>query len=1304
MKIITKNRTFLNFLISFLFLSQILAQEQPTIDQFMGVNLFWADPIEKAQCVGFVREFHDWTTDQNDSEFFGPVDGVVTQSVYPNECYTWSPTHSGVIDFDYFYNTLIEMGLVISPSMNNSIWPYAGYRDEAWPGVPENDDLDDVFTWDTVPDYGSTIIHKPVEWTWVQGLSPGDGVYALNDPSQDLTTSAPYAPRANWLYNYVARYGSGQSVTPYLQYCGTEPNTTSVGLIQYIESWNEPDKFWHKNPNEVNWAPETFFSPEEYAAMANCDYDGDEGNIVKLDINGDPIPAAPLGITRHYTQTQLDNGELRFVMGAPAIVARDEVGGNVCTPYIEDYDCSDPSTYQAFDFEGICQWNVWDDWIIPMKNHLEYLRDDDKFFFDVINVHHYSSSKDVSDDPPTYAPIWLCPEEDEMRFRMEWLYNKMVGEGWKENTDPTQNKELWLSEFGYDTGNDSENFPASVLINGLSPEDMHARWLVRSFLELAAAGVDRAVVHDLRDSAEDPNSLWDQVTGLLTNDGSPKKAWHYLYTMKNILTGFNYVDDLDSENCTFNKCDVISANECTRVYKFQNLDGETVWAVWSPTKEDITYNFNLELSTGTTAATGVRLTAGSINGIAEPLIHVTGNTFQVPVSEVPIFIIEESLTSPQCPGLAEVGVTCSSVSIDIQGLPGPTYDSYQVWYGQPAEVNDPDFSALGGEMTLFGDFSGSATSVAVTGLEPGTNYTIYVIPQTAFGIPNEFCFVNITTSTTEPICNIPLSEMAIDEIVGDGNMVDELFDEQSAMDLNGFCTSNPPQPSTPWLNFDLLENNVSQVEITLSESYIINQFYLFDIESSGLIIFQYSENGTDWFELTEYYTDAPINFSIETGKWVAVSDFEQPTNGIEYLRITATSASARLGELLICGQPVCEVLDINIQDANPDCSTVEVTVDNPNLCSDGSVTVTEQSDLSGGATAPITGNTANFPSTPLNYGDVLIPNITYYTSTNSSSQGVPFVTSNSGTGCINSVELGRPIIFGCTSQGFLVPPGYPANAKMQVWLTTVSSPFQSNEHPLVTHPDAVSQIVDINAFVGSYGYALLTGLTNGETYYGAYRYITLTESSVLHTTNDFTDFTFTVWGPVVYPGVDCGGAVSLVEDNCTITGAIKSNTLTNGQYEFSERATTSSTPTIGALATAIVEAEGADIHYEFQDTAQIKYLYWRWSDGTTTKPWEYIETDVDPCAPVVGERSETVSQQTSTKIYPNPTNSIINLICNDCIAISLYSIDGRKQAVQLIENHTGSHRFNIEHLPVGMYFLQVKNSISEVEVLRFVVQ
>jgi len=880
-------------LFSFLTLFSITAvnaQQQITIDQFMGINLFWADPIEDAQCVGFAREFHDWQTDQNNSDYNGPgkTGSASFASTYPSECYTFSPVHSGIVDFDYFYRKLIGNGMAVVPAMNNSIFPYTGYSDKSGIGG-ENKDGDNI-TFRVDPNTGrarlddkgkmfydtsSMITRKPVEWFWNPTKAAFETAKWVN-----LKESEPYVARANWVYNYMAKYGSGENVdAKQLKFCTTEDSDKiQQGLIQYIECWNEPTKWWN--------GPESQFSPEEYAAMANCDYDGDEGNIL---IEG---TKTPMGFTHQYTHEQLNEKAVKFVMGAPHQI----VNGPKC----KTYSCD--NKYKKFDPISQCDWNVWDHWILPMQKHLEYLRDDDAFIFDVINVHHYSF------DGMVINGTWISPEQDELRAKLAWLRHKMVQHGWKDNVDPNDDLELWLSEFGYDTNELTHRnsngpwFGPEVLVNGLTAENIQARWTIRAFLELAAAGVDRAILHDLtdsRDSKTNPVGAWDHHTGLLTNDGAPKEAWFYVYSMKNILAGYQFADDASSLNCDFTRCDADcgSSNKATRIYRFDHsTTDKTVWAVWSPTacpdfKE---YNIDLRMKTDVKNATGLRLVSASTQGAAVTLKKNANGTFKIPVSETPMFIVEEALEAPVCPSVKSLSdkATCNSVTVEVKSAYNKKYDSYQIWYGPLSKIKNPaapNFQALSGDVMHYGyGYSAEAKWYTVSGLSPNTEYAIYVIPETKGGIPPSPCYTVAKTSGTDIVCKIPLSAMTLKEIKGDKNGAIEIFDEQNL----DFC-SGVPTPSTQWIKW----GGASSVKVTLDQPYHLNNFYVFDQSSSGLLQITWSEDGVIYKPLTEYYTNA-------FNKWVVLDDFKTPKEGIKYLMITATSDKTRLGELFICGYPL----------------------------------------------------------------------------------------------------------------------------------------------------------------------------------------------------------------------------------------------------------------------------------------------------------------------------------------------------------------------------------------------------------------
>src|SRR5690606_21447427 len=103
-------------------------------------------------------------------------------------------------------------------------------------------------------------------------------------------------------------------------------------------------------------------------------------------------------------------------------------------------------------------------------------------------------------------------------------------------------KEVWITEFGYDTHPNSVQRAPSI--GQLSQDEVQGAWLVRSYLELAAAGVDRAAMYMLRDTENNNSGVQFSASGLTGNKNtnhSPKPSWFYVYTLKNALEGMIYV-------------------------------------------------------------------------------------------------------------------------------------------------------------------------------------------------------------------------------------------------------------------------------------------------------------------------------------------------------------------------------------------------------------------------------------------------------------------------------------------------------------------------------------------------------------------------------------------------------------------------------------------------------------------------------------------------------------------------------------------------------------------------------------------
>lgn len=254
------------------------------------------------------------------------------------------------------------------------------------------------------------------------------------------------------------------------------------------------------------------------------------------------------------------------------------------------------------------------DYIRAMKLWSDHYRNGD-FPWDVINVHHYSNNGGEQ----FAGTVGISPEDDGLKERMEEFvdYRNRYLPG----------VEVWISEFGYDTHpNSAQRAPA---IGTFSQEEVQGQWIVRSYLALAAAKVDKAMMYMLKDvDANSPTRY--NTSGLTASKDSlcaPKPSWFYVYTMKNHLAGTHF------------ETEIASGNPSVKIYKFvADSSSNAVYALWSPTSnQSSVQGYNLQLSAGETAAMWVELQVGNING-KQTILAVDNGAVNVDVSERPVFV------------------------------------------------------------------------------------------------------------------------------------------------------------------------------------------------------------------------------------------------------------------------------------------------------------------------------------------------------------------------------------------------------------------------------------------------------------------------------------------------------------------------------------------------------------------------------------------------------------------------------------------------------------------------------------------
>ncbi len=490
-----------------------------TLGDFIGVNAFIDDPTDKLAAVGNVREYHDWQwTDGN---------GDTSYPGYPNNQNSFS-LFGGSWDWDTYYGDLKAKGV-----------------------------------------FGYPVIQQGVPW-----LANG----AVPPVPADASTSAPasYAAHADEMFQYAARYGSTRVADGLLKLAAGQTRLSGLGLLEYIEDFNEEDAWW------VLGNGQPVFSPEVYAAMASADCDGDQGRMGKtLGMkNADP--------------------NMKCVMGG---LSGKGTPNTVWEQSIETY------------LDGMRAWAT------------AHRAGD--FPADVVNVHYYSFGPDSSGTANPRPAV--SPEDDHVKDVMARL------RAYRDANLP--GKELWLTEFGYDT--DPQSVLHAPALGSNSAEIVQGQWLLRYYLAVLAAGFDRAFLFVSRDScAEGDASCSTQfdTSGVATvgdagatGPWTPKPAYYFIATLRSRLASFAW------------RGEVPSGNPGVTVYTFKDTTSPRgAYVVWSPTSSaSVVHAF--ALATGSaTQATAVLLADQSPTG-TESTLTPTGGAVSLEVTETPTIVLVDTL-------------------------------------------------------------------------------------------------------------------------------------------------------------------------------------------------------------------------------------------------------------------------------------------------------------------------------------------------------------------------------------------------------------------------------------------------------------------------------------------------------------------------------------------------------------------------------------------------------------------------------------------------------------------------------------
>ncbi len=446
-------------------------------------------------------------------------------------------------------------------------------------------------------------------WQWDEGNT--DTSYA-GYPDHEIAWSPSWVSGAGWGWDFDKFYrqlkAAGIEVSPCLQGCAPY-------LVNY-----DPGRKNHKpvGAGDDPARPESYAAHASYLFQFAARYGGATLDPQRLKLRADQPVRSGLNLIRYVENC---NEPDKWWEGREGYFSPTELAAMCSADYDghrgvmgSDVGVKNADPNMKLVLGGLANPEL--EYLKAMQLWADFHRDGE-MPFDVINLHHYSNDAGGQSGKPT---IGISPEEDGLRERFQRIVD------WRDRFLP--GKEVWVSEFGYDTNPKSvQRAPA---IGTSSPDEVQAQWLVRSYLALAAAGVDRAQQFMLRDAnAENPvkfNSCG--LTNEKANGHRPKRSWYYVATLRHVLTGTRF----DRE--------IPSGNTRVRIYRFRSdkAPQRHVYAVWCPTAIEGKVNGSSLALPDASAVTLVTLQPKSTSG-RETRLSTDKGRITIDVSERPVFVV-----------------------------------------------------------------------------------------------------------------------------------------------------------------------------------------------------------------------------------------------------------------------------------------------------------------------------------------------------------------------------------------------------------------------------------------------------------------------------------------------------------------------------------------------------------------------------------------------------------------------------------------------------------------------------------------
>ena len=412
----------------------------------------------------------------------------------------------------------------------------------------------------------------------------------LEDGTYEPENPATYYTYASAMYQYVARYGNNDFITD-----------TAEGE-DHEHSWNK-------------WVTDENNNKIKHRTCKNCSAAQTQDLTTIRTLSGKQMG---LGYLKYIELGNEPNGGDQYNSMTPWQLAAhhsasyDGHEGTMGEGYGIIY--ADPETQVAMAGLAGCPTS----YIRSMAMWSKLNRQDGDLPFDIINVHTYCRSY-INVNGAQIA-VGSSPESFGLIESLQELID------WRDTYYP--DKQIWLTEFGWDTNEDYLTEQSSHSYGEYTSRQVQAMWMVRAYLLFSASGIDKAYWYMCSGGNDDSVGKYG-TCGVIDGNGQKKDSWYYMNTLAKVMGDMAFQEEFES------------GHRDVMVYRYMNADGKSAFVLWCPTSDGTKVeNYELHLC-GATTAELVEFANKQDLGIHSALTVGEDGKVTVNVSECPIIILAE---------------------------------------------------------------------------------------------------------------------------------------------------------------------------------------------------------------------------------------------------------------------------------------------------------------------------------------------------------------------------------------------------------------------------------------------------------------------------------------------------------------------------------------------------------------------------------------------------------------------------------------------------------------------------------------